>query len=90
MAIMQLQAGKSSIAKIQESNPENFFLLLQRRAPAKIPIAVIHRVWWQTKSYAIILGIMLLLFASLLFVYLYWFSQKFLAIPIKKAIKNLG
>ncbi|MDF5733289.1 MAG: hypothetical protein PUP92_36225 [Rhizonema sp. PD38] len=90
MAIMQLQAGKSSITKIQESNPENFLPLRKRRTLVEITVVVIHRVWWQTKSYAIILGIMLLLFASLLFVYLYCFSQKFLAIPIKKAMKNIG
>ncbi|MDF5713185.1 MAG: hypothetical protein PUP93_04690 [Rhizonema sp. NSF051] len=90
MAIMQLQAGESSTAKIQESNPEKFLPLRKRRTSAKIIVFMIHRVWWQTKSYAIILGVMLLLLASLLFVYLYWFSQKLLTMPIKKAMKNLG
>lgn len=90
MAIMQLKAGKSSTAKIQDSNQENFFLLLRRRTPAQMPVAAIHRVWWQTKANAIILGVMLLVFASLLFVYLHWFYQKFLPISTKNAMKNIG
>ena len=90
MAIMQLKAGNSSTAKIQDSNQENFFLLLRRRTPAQMPVAVIDRVWWQTKAYVIILGIMLLVFTSLLFVYLHWFCQKCLPIPTKRAMKNIG
>ena len=90
MAIMQLKAGKSSIAKIQDSNQENLFPLPRRRTPAQMSVAVIHRVWTQTKADAIILGVMLLVFASLLYVYLYWFCQKFLPIPTKRAMKNIG
>jgi len=34
--------------------------------------AAIHRLWWHTKAYATVLGIMLLTFASLGFLYIHW------------------
>ena len=33
--------------------------------------AAIHRLWWHTKAYATVLGIMLLTFASLGFLYIH-------------------
>ncbi|GAX44677.1 hypothetical protein NIES4075_56960 [Tolypothrix sp. NIES-4075] len=33
--------------------------------------ATIHRLWWHTKAYATVLGIMLLTFASLGFLYIH-------------------
>lgn len=46
--------------------------------------AAIHRLWWHTKAYATVLGIMLLTFASLGFLYIHSFGRTLLSGRQKK------
>ncbi|MGI8500540.1 MAG: hypothetical protein ACR2LR_05295 [Hassallia sp.] len=43
----------------------------QQRKFLEKSTAAIHRLWWHTRAYATVLGIMLLTFASLGFLYIY-------------------
>ena len=39
-----------------------------------------QRLWWHTKGYGTVLGIMLLIFASIGFLYIHWSGRIFIAI----------
>ena len=79
MATVQLKAGESSIIETSQSQGENSFRLWRN------PLQMFVRSWWQTKAYGTILGIMLLVLVSLLFIYLYSLYRKFLPVPAKRA-----
>ncbi|MBD2036827.1 hypothetical protein H6F76_17605 [Leptolyngbya sp. FACHB-321] len=55
-------------------------------------VSVLKRVWWHTKSYLPIVGILLLAAGSLLLLQLHWLSRRLLQSPLReKAIaKDLG
>ena len=46
----------------------------------QFPTAAIQRLWWHTKAYGTVLGIMLLAFASLGFLYIHWSGRILIAI----------
>jgi len=83
MATVQLKAGESSIIETSHSQGKNSFPLW--RNPVQMFVAKLNRSWWHTKAYGTILGIMLLVLVSLLFIYLYSLYRKFLPVPAKKA-----
>ncbi len=85
MVTVQLKARESSTIETRHSNQENSFRLLSK--PVQMLGVVLNRSWWHTKAYGTILGVMLLVLVSLLFVYLYWVFRKFLPVPAK-TMKN--
>ncbi len=84
MATVQLKTGESSMIENSQSQGENSFRVW--RNPVQIFAARLNRSWWQTKAYGTILGIMLLVLVSLLFIYLYLLYRKFLPVPAKRAL----
>jgi hypothetical protein len=74
MTNAQLEAGKTSAVKTHYSNQENSFSVC--RKPVQSIVAAIHRLWWHTRAYGTILGIMPLVLASLVFLHLYWLYRK--------------
>jgi hypothetical protein len=38
--------------------------------------ALLKRLWWHTKAYTAVFGVMLLIFTSLVFLYIHWFAKK--------------
>ncbi|MDZ8055443.1 MAG: hypothetical protein RMX68_025295 [Aulosira sp. ZfuVER01] len=43
---------------------------------SQISTALIKRLWWHTKAYTTVFGIMLLTFSSLVFLYIHWSGKK--------------
>jgi hypothetical protein len=85
MATVQLKVGKSS-SLTRLSNQENVISLWRR--PRQVSVTVLNRLWWTTKAYGIVLGIMQLVLVSLFLIYLNWLSHKLL--PIKRIKKELS
>lgn len=55
-------------------------------------VSVLKRVWWHTKSYLPIVGLVLLAVGSLLVLQLHWLSRRLLQSPLREKVivKDLG
>lgn len=77
MANVQLSAGTSSVVKTHYFKQQNNFSLW--RKPVHMLVAVLNRFWWQTKVYGNILGIIALVFVSLVFLYIHKLRSQILS-----------
>jgi len=50
-------------------------------------VSVLKRVWWHTKSYLPIVGILLLAAGSLLVLQLHWLSRRLLQSPLREKVR---
>jgi hypothetical protein len=46
--------------------------------PAQLSWAILQRVWWHTQGYGTVLGVMLLIGGSLVFLNLHWLARQLL------------
>jgi len=51
-------------------------------------VSVLKRVWWHTKSYLPIVGILLLAAGSLLVLQLHWLSRRLLQSPLREKVRD--
>ena len=51
-------------------------------------VSVLKRVWWHTKSYLPIVGILLLAAGSLLVLQLHWLSRRLLQSPLREKVRE--
>ena len=87
MANLQLRLEKSDAVKTHHSKQEDSFSAWLIRL-VEMFLAVIHRFWWHTKAYAIILRLIPLVSGSLIFLYLYWLWHKPLQATDRNAVEN--
>lgn len=87
MATVQLNVEDSS-ALTELSNSGNSISLWRRPRQMSVAVLTLNRLWWKTKAYGTILGIMQLVLLSLILVYLNWLYRKFS--PIKRSKKSLS
>lgn len=64
----------SSIEDLEKFNQKLLWMPVQKIT------AVVKRIWWHTKGYGVILGIMLLTLVSIIFLIIHWFQRNFLPI----------
>jgi hypothetical protein len=53
--------------------------------PPYIPQTVFKRLWWHTRGIATVFGILILVFGSLIFLNLHWFSQNIIGVRTKRS-----
>jgi hypothetical protein len=87
MATVQLNVEDSS-ALTELSNSGNSISLWRRPRQMSVAVLTLNRLWWHTKAYGTILGLMQLVLLSLVLVYLNWLYRKFS--PIKRSTKSLN
>jgi hypothetical protein len=56
------------------------------RKTSQVVTALFKRLWWHTKAYTTVFGIMLLTFASLVFLYIHWSGGKLTLIFQNKTV----
>ncbi|MCM0594325.1 MAG: hypothetical protein ACSI46_04415 [Gloeotrichia echinulata DVL01] len=66
-------ADNIDIQDIQDSQQVNHHLWWKT---SQLGTAFIKWLWWHTKAYTTVFGIMLLTFASVIFLYLHWCGKK--------------
>lgn len=86
MATVQLDARTSSTVKIPHSRQDNAFSVRYR--PIQMLVLVQHRLWWHTKAYGTVLGVMLLTLASLIYLYIHWSCRKLLSVLKSNILGN--
>ncbi len=75
-----LSQSRFAIARHINIHPQERIHPHQTWKYLQVTTATIQRLWWHTKAYGTVLGIMLLAFASLGFLYIHWSGRKFIAI----------
>jgi hypothetical protein len=72
---MKAQLKKVSIFKILQSKRKNGLGVWNKIIP--ILVILLHRLWWHTKGYGTVVGMMGLVLVSMLYLYLRSLSAKF-------------
>jgi hypothetical protein len=75
-----LSQSRFAIAQHINIHPQERIHPHQPSKYLQIGIIATQRLWWHTKAYGTVLGIILLIFASLGYVYIHWSGRIFLAI----------
>jgi hypothetical protein len=70
-------APNINIQDIQDSQKVNQHFLWKI---SQLGTALIKRLWWHTKAYMTVFGIMLLTFASLVFLYIHWSGKRLIQV----------
>ena len=68
-------------AQTQLTNPSHRLVrdpLPSVSQPSQLSLAILQRLWWHTKGYSTVLGVMLLIGSSLVFLNLHWLTRQLL------------
>ncbi|MBW4487898.1 MAG: hypothetical protein KME12_08915 [Trichocoleus desertorum ATA4-8-CV12] len=59
--------------------------------PSQLSLAILQRLWWHTKGYSTVLGVMLLVGSSLVFLSLHWLTRQLLRIDLaESSVEDAG
>ena len=59
--------------------------------PAQLSWAILQRVWWHTQGYGTVLGVMLLIGGSLVFLNLHWLTRQLLRTDLaESSVEDAG
>ncbi|HEY9750635.1 MAG TPA: hypothetical protein V6C63_18280 [Allocoleopsis sp.] len=61
------------------------------RQPTNLSLAILKRLWWHTKGYGTVLGVMVLIGGSLIFLNLHWLTRLLLRTPLEaSSVEDAG
>ncbi|HEY9858239.1 MAG TPA: hypothetical protein V6D16_01955 [Candidatus Obscuribacterales bacterium] len=59
--------------------------------PSQISLAILQRLWWHTKGYGTVLGVLLLVGGSLVFLNLHWLTRQLLRTDLaESSVEDAG
>jgi cobalamin synthase len=72
------------IERSKQANPQHFW----RPSPTYLPM--LKRIWWHVQALIPVVGILLLILASLIFLQLHWLYRNWLKVSIKSRLRGAG
>lgn len=83
---MTVQLNKASTFKTRQSKRKNSWRAWSKIIP--LIAIILHRLWWQTKGYGTVFGMMGLVLISMVYLYLRSLSAKFFKSQVQEDLEK--